>query len=69
MLNTEDWSALWLSIELAGLTTLILIIIALPLAWWLAFHQSRLKALIAALVALPLILPPSVIGFYLLVAM
>lgn len=69
MLSSADWNAIWLSIELAGLTTLILIIIALPLAWWLAFHQSRLKAIIAALVALPLILPPSVIGFYLLVAM
>jgi molybdate transport system permease protein len=61
-----DWTAIWLTIRLAVCTTLILFIGGLPLAYWLARTRFRAKFLIEALVALPLILPPSVLGFYLL---
>ncbi len=63
------WPAIWLSVQLASLTTLILLVIATPLAWWLTRTQSRIRPLIEALVALPLVLPPTVLGFYLLVLM
>jgi len=63
------WPAIWLSLQLAGLTTLILLAIATPLAWWLTRTQVRIRPLIEALVALPLVLPPTVLGFYLLVLM
>ena len=59
----------WLSLELAGVTTVVLLIVATPLAWWLARTQNPLRAPIAALVTLPLVLPPSVLGFYILVAL
>ena len=59
----------WLSLELAGVTTVVLLIAATPLAWWLARTQNPLRAPIAALVTLPLVLPPSVLGFYILVAL
>ncbi|MFM2120563.1 MAG: hypothetical protein RL722_2031, partial [Pseudomonadota bacterium] len=62
-----DWQAIVLSAELAGLTTLLLLLVGTPLAWWLAQSRSRLKPLWLALVTLPLVLPPTVIGFYLLV--
>jgi molybdate transport system permease protein len=62
-------SAIWLTLQLAGLTTVILLILGTPLAWWLARTRSWAKGPINALVALPLVLPPSVLGFYLLVAM
>jgi molybdate transport system permease protein len=68
-LGAEDWSALRLSIELAALTTLLLLLIGTPLAWWLARTPSRWKATVGAVVALPVVLPPTVLGFYLLVAM
>ena len=58
---------LWLSVQLALTTTLILIALGAPLAWWLASTQSRLKSAIQAVVALPIVLPPTVIGFYLLI--
>ena len=61
--------AVALTLKLAGLTTLILLVLGTPLAWWLARSQSPLKPAVAALVALPIVLPPTVIGFYLLVAM
>jgi len=61
------WVAVWLSLRLAGLTTVLLLIVALPLAWWLARTRSRLRPVIEALTALPLVLPPTVLGFYLLV--
>jgi molybdate transport system permease protein len=69
MLSESDWQALWLTLRLAGLVTLILLLLGTPLAWWLARTRSRWKAPLAAVVALPLILPPSVLGFYLLLAM
>lgn len=61
--------AIVLTLKLAGLTTLILLVIGTPLAWWLSRTRSWLKGPVGALVALPLVLPPSVIGFYLLVTM
>ena len=62
-------AAIWLTLKLASVTTLILLILGTPIAWWLARTNSRLKGPIGAVVALPLVLPPSVLGFYLLVAM
>ena len=58
-----------LTVELAGLTTLILLLVGTPLAWWLARSKARWKEVVATLVALPLVLPPTVLGFYLLVAL
>ncbi|MGE0496731.1 MAG: molybdate ABC transporter permease subunit [Ramlibacter sp.] len=63
------WSAVVLSLQLAGLTTLILLAAGTPLAWWLARTRSGAKGPVSALVALPLVLPPSVLGFYLLVSL
>ncbi|MFZ1387860.1 MAG: molybdate ABC transporter permease subunit [Thiolinea sp.] len=67
MLSTEDWIAIGLTLKLAGLTTFILLLLATPLAWHLAHTQRWWKAPLNALVALPLVLPPTVLGFYLLV--
>lgn len=64
-----DWQAIALSIRLATATTVILILLAVPLAAWLAFSRRRWTVVVEALVALPLVLPPTVLGFYLLVAM
>jgi len=58
---------LWLSARLALVTTLVLIVISTPLAWWLSRSHSRLKPLVQAIVAMPIVLPPTVLGFYLLV--
>ena len=69
MLSGSDWQALWLTARLAGVVTLILLVLGTPIAWWLARSRSRWKAPIGAVVALPLVLPPSVLGFYLLLAM
>ncbi len=63
------WGAVALTLKLAGITTLLLLLLGTPLAWWLARTRSRLRGPISALVALPLVLPPTVIGFYLLVSM
>jgi len=68
-LTPEERLAIGLTAKLAGLTTLILLLISTPLAWWLAHTRSRLGDMVAALVALPLVLPPTVIGFYLLIAL
>lgn len=68
-MSLPDLSSLWLTAQLAFVVTLILLIIGTPLAWWLAQTRSRAKPVIEALVALPLVLPPTVIGFYLLIAM
>jgi molybdate transport system permease protein len=66
--NAMDWSAIWLSVRLAGVVTGILLAVGLPLAYWLAFSHRRWKFLVEALVALPIVLPPTVLGFYVLVA-
>jgi molybdate transport system permease protein len=68
-IDKQDVQAIWLTVELATLTTLVLLALATPLAWWLSDTRSRWRAPISALVTLPLVLPPSVLGFYLLVAM
>jgi molybdate transport system permease protein len=62
-------SVLWLTVKLAGITTALLLVLATPLAWWLARGRSRWKAAVGALVALPIVLPPTVLGFYLLIAL
>lgn len=66
MLFGLDMMPFWLSFKLAGMTTFILFFIALPLAWWLSQTQCKCKPFVEALTALPLVLPPSVLGFYLL---
>jgi molybdate transport system permease protein len=68
-LTASDASAIWLTLKLASLTTLILLLIGTPIAWWLARTRSRLHGPVGAIVALPLVLPPTVIGFYLLLAL
>ncbi len=68
-LSHDDLQAILLTLKLATTVTLILLIIATPIAWWLARTRSWLKGPVGALVALPLVLPPSVLGFYLLLAM
>ncbi len=69
MLNDSDLSALFITLKLAVITTIILLIIGTPLAWWLARSRLRFKFLIEAVIALPLVLPPTVLGFYLLIAL
>lgn len=64
-----DFTPVWLTLKLAAVTTLILLIVATPLAWWLANAKSRWSAAVEAVVALPLVLPPTVLGFYLLLAL
>lgn len=61
-----DLTAIWISLRLASTTTLLLLLLCLPLAWWLATGASRWRVVIDALVSLPLVLPPTVLGFYLL---
>lgn len=63
-----DWSPIILTLQLAVLTTLILLVLSIPLAFWLANSKSKLKPFIEAIVSLPLVLPPTVLGFYLLIA-
>src|SRR6195952_4921223 len=65
-LGSADLAAIWLTLKLASLTTVILLIVGTPIALWLAHTRSWLKAPVGAVVALPLVLPPTVIGFYLL---
>ena len=69
MLDGTDFAAIWLTVKLASVTTLLLLLLGTPLAWWLACTRSRLRGPIGAVVALPLVLPPTVLGFYLLVAL
>lgn len=69
VLTASDWQALWLTVRLAAVVTLLLLVIGTPIAWWLARTRSWWKGPLGAVVALPLVLPPSVLGFYLLVAM
>ena len=68
-LTDSDLQSIWLTIRLASVVTLVLLILGTPIAWWLARSKSRLKGPLGAVVALPLILPPSVLGFYMLLAM
>ncbi|MEN9330025.1 MAG: hypothetical protein RLZZ484_1213 [Pseudomonadota bacterium] len=67
--GSEAWQAIVLTLQLALLTTLVLLLLATPLAWWLSQTRSPWRGPVAALATLPLVLPPSVLGFYLLVAM
>ena len=69
MPQQPDLIALWLTLKLAAISTAVLMIIGMPLAWWLAHSRSRLKCIVEAAVALPLVLPPTVLGFYLLLAL
>jgi len=66
-MNVPDLGPLWLTLHLAGIVTAVLLVIGTPIAWWLAFTRSRLKPVVEALTALPLVLPPTVLGFYLLI--
>ena len=68
-LTPSDLQAIWLTLKLASVTTCLLLLIATPLAWWLAHSRKWYKGLMAAVVALPLVLPPTVLGFYLLLVM
>ncbi|WP_420149031.1 molybdate ABC transporter permease subunit [Spirosoma sp.] len=63
-----DWEPIWLTLRLAGVTTLLLLMLGVPLAGWLALSRFRLKPVVEAVISLPLVLPPSVVGFYLLLA-
>lgn len=64
---TTDLAAIWTTVELATLSTALLLVIGTPIAWWLARSRCRFKGIVGALVTLPLVLPPTVLGFYLLV--
>jgi molybdate transport system permease protein len=63
-----EWGVLWLTLKLGVLTVLILLAIAIPLSWWLSRYQGKLKPFMEATITLPLVLPPTVLGFYLLLA-
>jgi len=63
-----NWSAIWVTCKLASLTSIALLVIGLPIAYWLTFSKWRWKFLVESIVALPLVLPPTVLGFYILVA-
>lgn len=66
MLSAEDLTALWVTLQLAAVSTVLLLLLATPLAWWLSQTAARGRVLVEALVTLPLVLPPTVLGFYLL---
>ena len=68
-LTSDNLQALWLTLQVAALTTLVLLLLGTPLAWWLARSRAWIARPVGALVSLPLVLPPSVLGFYLLVAL
>lgn len=68
-LSPDDLGAIWLTLRLASVTTVLLLVLATPLAWWLAHTGSRWRGPVGAVVALPLVLPPTVLGFYLLVSL
>ncbi len=65
----ELWPPIWLTIKLAGVTTVILLCIGTPLAWWLSRKRTLVRQIVGTVVALPLVLPPTVLGFYLLIAL
>ena len=64
-----DWQAFWLTIRLAVLVAAVLVVLGLPIAYWIAYSRRRWKFLLEAVVALPIVLPPTVLGFYVLVAL
>lgn len=66
---TIDWQTFWLTLELAIIVSLLLLVIGLPLGYWIAFSRRRWKFLVEAVVAMPIVLPPTVLGFYILVAL
>lgn len=66
MVTSGIWQPVWLTVKLAGLTTVLLLLLGTPLAWWLARSRAWWKEGVAAVVALPIVLPPTVLGFYLL---
>src|SRR5450631_2988220 len=68
-LDPADLQAVWLTLKLASVTTLLLLFFATSIAWWLAHSRKWYKGVVSALVALPLVLPPTVLGFYLLLVM
>lgn len=68
MIESADYTALWLTIKLAALTTLCLLLMGLPVAWGLSRYRGRLRPMFEAVIALPLVLPPTVLGYYFLVA-
>jgi len=68
-MDNPDLAAVWLTLKLASVVTLLLLLVGTPIAWWLARTRSQFKGVIGAIVSLPLVLPPTVLGFYLLVAM
>jgi molybdate transport system permease protein len=68
-MTMPDLSPLWLTLQLAAVTALVLLILGTPLAWWLSQTRSRVKPVVEAITALPLVLPPTVLGFYLLIIM
>ena len=68
-MTAQDVQAIWVTLRLALLSTLILLALGTPLAWWLAGARSRMRTLVETLVAMPLVLPPTVLGFYLLLAL
>ena len=69
MLTAGDLNALWLTLQLAAISTAVLLAAGIPVAWWLARSRARWKPLVEAVVALPLVLPPTVLGFYLLLTL
>lgn len=68
-MNSADLAAVWLTLKLASVVTALLLLVGTPIAWWLARSQSRLRGVVGAVVSLPIVLPPTVLGFYLLVLM
>jgi molybdate transport system permease protein len=69
LFDSADLAALWLTLKLAATVTVLLLLLGTPLAWWLANTRSRLRGAVSALVSMPLVLPPTVLGFYLLLLM
>jgi len=67
--DAQDWAAIYLTLKLASTVTILLLLVGTPIAWWLAHTRSRLRPFISAAVAMPLVLPPTVLGFYLLLLM
>ena len=68
-LSELDISALWVTLRLACMTVLVLLIVGTPIAWWLAHTRSKFRTIVEALVALPIVLPPTVLGFYILITL